>query len=391
MKRHSLPRSLGVAVFALAAALAAAQDAYQSGQRALDRQDWKAAAELFAEAAESGGERADAALYWRGYALHKGGRPAEALEALADLRRGFPQSDWLDDARALELEIRPANGAAGDFEDEELRLYAVSALMNADPERAVPILERLLRRDESPELKDRALFVLSQSRSRRARELLAAVARGELEPELRRRAIEYLGVAGGEENAKLLAAIYAAEADVEVKEQVLQSFMIAGRKAEVLAAARGERDARLRGKAIELLGVMGAREELHELYRAESGTAARRRVLEAASIAGDVDFLAGVARQESDRELRRKAIQGLGITSRGRAGAVLVEVYRAAGADRETKGAVLDALFVQGNARSLIELARGETDRELRREALQKLSIMGTPEALDFLLEALED
>lgn len=372
------------------AAAGAQADPYREGQAALDRQDWPAAAQEFARAAAAGGERVDAALYWRAYALQRAGRGAEAVPVIADLRRRFPRSEWLDDARALELEIRPpANGAAGEIEDQELRLYAVSALMQAQPERAVPILEQLLARDEPRELKERALFVLSQSSSPRARELLMEMARGRRQPELQRKAIEYLGLFGGEDSARLLAAIYAESADAEVKEQVLQSYMIGGRKPEVLAAARDERDPRLRRKAIQLLGVMGARAELHDMF-AGGDSAVRRDVLQALFVAGDVDFLAQVARAEGDPAVRRQAIEGLGVSGRDRAGPILMELYRQ-NTDHEVKSAVLNGLFVQGNAAGLIELARQERDRGLRREALQRLSLMNSPEALDFLLKALEE
>jgi hypothetical protein len=51
---------------------------------------------------------------------------------------------------------------------------------------------------------------------------------------------------------------------------------------------------------------------------------------------------------------------------------------------------VLQAFFVQGNAKRLIEIARTEKDPELKRKAVQHLSVMGHPDATKFLLEILE-
>jgi len=55
------------------------------------------------------------------------------------------------------------------------------------------------------------------------------------------------------------------------------------------------------------------------------------------------------------------------------------------------KRAVIDALFVDGDARTMIVLARGEKDRELRRAMLQKLSMMDSPDAVEFLNQQLEN
>jgi hypothetical protein len=57
--------------------------------------------------------------------------------------------------------------------------------------------------------------------------------------------------------------------------------------------------------------------------------------------------------------------------------------------DTIVRKAVLNAFFLQGNARQLIEVARKETDPELKRAAVQKLSLMGSKEATEFLMELL--
>ena len=47
-------------------------------------------------------------------------------------------------------------------DDEDLKFAAIEALITAPPERAMPIVQRVLAGDASDELKGRALFVLSQ-------------------------------------------------------------------------------------------------------------------------------------------------------------------------------------------------------------------------------------
>ena len=88
---------------------------YRDGQKALDDKDWKAAARAFRGVAGAKGSEADAALYWLAYALHQDGDEAGALAALRDLRASYPRSGWIDDSRALELELRgrDTRGIAG--------------------------------------------------------------------------------------------------------------------------------------------------------------------------------------------------------------------------------------------------------------------------------------
>ena len=62
--------------------------------------------------------------------------------------------------------------------DEDLKLMALNGLMNSDPERAIPMLEKILQGNQSPKLKERALFVLSQNDNAKARQILLQIARG---------------------------------------------------------------------------------------------------------------------------------------------------------------------------------------------------------------------
>lgn len=184
------------------------QERYRQGQEALDAGRFAEAADTFGALAEelaaAGRPNADAALYWQAWALSRQSRKREALAALRDLARRYPDSVWLDDARALEVELERGSGSPGELGDEELKLYAVNGLMNLDPERAIPVLEEVLAGDQGPKVKERALFVLSQSGEPRAYQILARVAR-EGEPDERRQAIQYLGMAGTEESRELLA------------------------------------------------------------------------------------------------------------------------------------------------------------------------------------------
>jgi HEAT repeat protein len=367
------------------------EEAYDRGTQALDEEHWDRAIEAFDAVVRMAGRKADAGLYWKAYGLNKAGRAADALAAIAQLRKSAPQSKWLNDARALEMEIRQRAGQRTSPEtegDEDLKLMALNGLLNTDSERALPLLEKFLTGSgNSSKLRERALFVLSQSDSPRAREIVARIARGQQSPDMQETAIRYLGLFGGDASKQALADLYASSSDMSVKKAVLQSFMVSGQKARVLAAARGEKSEELRKSAIHLLGVMGAQTELWEMYQADPSVEVKKSILHAMFVGGGSDRLTEVARNEKDPELRKAAIHSLGVMG-DRTGPVLLSIY-ASDADREVRRQILHALFVQGNVKALIQIARTEKDPELRKEAVSHLSHTGSKEATDFLVELL--
>ena len=365
---------------------------YERGTSALDSGDWDSAARSFEQVVKMNGSRADGALYWLAYSRNKQGRRDEALAILREFSAKFPKSSWGKEARALELEIRPASGKTvlreSSTEDEDLKLMAINSLMNTEPDRAIPLLEKVLNGPASPKLKERALFVLAQSGSTRARGILADVARGKSGPDLQEKAIHYLGVSGGRSNGELLEEIYASTTSSEIKEKVLHAFMVSGNKERILAAAKGEKSPELRASAVHWLGTMGARTELWQMYRSETSGPVKESLIHAMSIAGDTEHLAEIARTDPDAGARAKAIHGLGISGRERSGAALVSIYKGE-KNVELRKAVLHGLFIQNNARALVEIARTETDPGLKSEAVHRLSLMHDKDATDYMLEIL--
>jgi HEAT repeat protein len=364
---------------------------YEAGQRLLEKSQWQQAAERFAGVADLKGTRVDAALYWKAYALDRLGQKAEALAAAAELIKGFPNSRWMSDAKALEIQVRQSVGQPVRPEaeaDEELKLLAIQGLQHSNPEQAIPMLEKILQGTQSPRLKERALFVLAQSNSPRARQVITAIAKGGGNPDLQRRAIQYLGTNGTRENRELLAEIYAASTDIDVKRRILRAFMVAGDRARVLAAATGESAPELRAEAVRQLGVMGAHDELWQLYQKENTVDVKKQILQAMFVGGNATRLIELANSEPNPELRRTAIRNLGIMGSRQTGDALVALY-AKEKDVEIRKAVVQGLFTQGNAEQLVAIARKETDPAMRKELVRRLSTMNSKVATDYLLEIL--
>jgi len=389
------------------------EELYDDGREALEEDRFEQAAAKFKELATMNGTQADAALYWKAYAENRLGRRDVALATLASLKQRFPQSRWQKDAAALEIEVRQSNGQTPHPEaqkDEELRILAIQGLMNSDSDRAIPLLEKLLNSSASPNEKSKALFVLAQSGSPKAREVLANIARGQANPELQRKAIEYLGLFGGgvrggvkggvnggikggvgsaQASGDTLAEIYASSTDASVKRAILKTYMISGDKEHLFAAAKNEKNDELKREAIRQLGLTGAQNELGQLYAMDISLEIRKELLQAFFLAGDAARLANVAQSDKNPEIRSTAIRDLGLVNSDEGNKALLAIY-AKESDRNLREEVLNALFIEGNAAALVTIARGEKDPELKKTAVQKLSLMNSKEATDYMMELLQ-
>jgi len=363
---------------------------YDKGTRALDAARWDDARQIFEAIANGKGPRADGALYWKAYAENRLGRRDEALATLASLRQQFPSSDWLNDAQALTVEIQQQGGKPLDPNAEasdDMKMLALSGIGNTDPERAVPILERLLKSPaSSPRLKDKALFVLTQNRSPQAQQLLVSIAKSGSNPDIQLRALRYMVMAGNKNVAPDIAAIYSSSHNQAIKRQAISSLMMAKGADELYNIARTEQDPALRQEAIRNLGNLRQTDKLAQLYQAG---VAKKEVLESMFMLGDPTRLLEIARTEKDPELRGAAIRSLGMMRSTQAQDGLVALYSTE-QDMAVKKKIVEAIWMQQNAKALVEVARKEPNAEMKRDIVQKLTMMKSKDATEYLMELLK-
>ena len=224
---------------------------YQQARSRIDSDQYDRALEPLERVISAKGTRADAALYWKAYSLMKLSRRDEALSTLGQLTKQFPESGWVRDARALEVEVKQAAGqnVSADIADDETKLLALQGIMRTDPDAALPAVEKLLAGGASVRLKDRALFVLSQSRNDKALGIISNVARTNPNPDLKQRAIRYLGQSSSPQAVDTLTAVYRAESSVDTKKAVISALASSRNTAATTALitlARGERNAELK-------------------------------------------------------------------------------------------------------------------------------------------------
>jgi len=449
------------------------EEALAAGKDAIYQEQWQKALDSYSQVVKAGRAHVDEGLYWQAYAQHKLGQNQQALKTIAQLRREYPRSQWIKDAGVIEQEIRPTSP---DIESDcDLKILAVNSLMNTDPDRAVPIIEKLLNNGGNSgqcegKIFDKALFVLSQSDSPRARDLMLQIATGKLHPELQKKAIHYLGISG---NHDTLMKIYQGSSNVEAKKSALHSLGISGGCSELLTLSSGEKDPQLVKEAIHSMGIAGCRSQVRDLYNKVTDPGVKRDLLHSTIVSGDTELQQKVAMSDPDPKLRAEALKDLGVSGgctqlsgfsasekdpevvhaaikamgvggcqqqlrdlygkattpdmkrevlhstivsgdtelqervaltdpdpslkteaikdlgiSGGSSATLTKIYQN-DQNRDVRYAVINALFIKGDAHSLVELARKETNPELKKELVQKMSVMGNREATDYLMEIL--
>lgn len=349
---------IGLAM-ALAGA-ASAQDAGQAGLAAARAQQEAGRAEMAAQAAALDAQGASL----RAGAAAQAGQLAE-LRALGAVAGAFPGS------------------ARKPTEQEELAMTALEGLMGAPPERALPLVKRVLEGKQTDLVKSRALFVLSQIDLPEAQTLLIGVAR-QSQGELRSEAIRMIGISGDAKGLGVLKELYAS-ADAQAREEIMGAYLIAGRTQELLELALKAKDAEEMDALVRTLGAMGAIEELRKLGDAGKQSGG---LVQAYAVAGDLASLRKMA-SASDPAVRAEAISNIGIIDGPEARQALRDIYRSS-PDVQTREAALQGMMIAGDSKGLLELYRSSQKPEEKRELLRTLTLTGGDEAMEAIDAALQ-
>ena len=250
-----------------------------------------------------------------------------------------------------------AQDAVSDVEDpsEVLKIAALEALLAAPPERALPLVTKVLDADNTAEVKEAALFVLSQIDLPEAQQRLLDMARSG-DPNLAAEAVRMIGISGDPEAMAGLDALYSA-GDEELREAVLEAYLIAGDTDAVYDIAANAASAAEFEAAVQMLGAMGATEKLRSLSETSGYT--------------------------------EELIQALGIAGGEDVNQTLMELYRGAETD-EIREAALEGMLISGYDEGVLELYRESTDINEKRELLQMLAMMDSDLVLEVIDAALE-
>ena len=269
--------------------------------------------------------------------------------------------------------------------EEELALAAMEGLMHQPPERALPIIKKVLAGSQTTLVKKRALFVLSQIRSPEAQELLLQAVRSP-DASLRGEAIRSIGIGGDAKSLDALQTVYSTGTE-DVKKEVLQAWLIAGRKDAVYQAALNAKSEDEAREAIQILSAMGATDELRRLGdrpNAHSG------LTQAYAISGDLASLRKIAEGNGEVSQRVEAVRHIGIIRNDAARAALRDIYSRS-TDEKIKEAAMQGMLIARDEQGVLALYRAAKTSDEKRALLRTLTAMDSDAALQAIDAALEE
>jgi HEAT repeat protein len=395
------------------------------------------------------------AYYWNAFALYRIGGTSQlhaALDALDAQRGSHPKAATRGDAQALERRIEgelarrgeqdaaiwvagaaevgvpptppappaapaaPAASAApassrasidGDrcaSDEDDTKLAALSALQQMDDARARPILRRVLSRRDAASvcLRRKAAFLIAQESAEGAEEILLNAARNDPDREVREQAVFWLSQVGTDNAVGALDSIVRTSSDEALRERAIFALsQQAGQRAQQALrryAERPDQPPELRAKAIFWIGQSGGPENdafLRALFGRVMDDTLRNKVLFSIAQGGGAEnarFLLGVARDgRQPLELRKQALFWAGQANAPIAD--LTALY-AALADRPLREQLLFVYSQRDEPAAvdrLLDIARHDPDRELRRKALYWLGQSADPRAAKALQDIIEE
>ena len=365
------------------------------------------------------------AYYWQAFALYQIGSESELKTARALLqkqRTSYKSAGTVTsgesgtlltrvngqlarggDSRAGEIISRNAEDAASaqcpTDANEEIRIEALNAALQLNSEQAIPLLKQVLaKRDAcSAKLREKAVFIVSQKRGGDVEDILLGTARNDPSPKVREQAVFWLSQVNTERALGYLEDILKNSSDDRIADKAI--FAISqhnsARASQMLRdyASNQNADFKLRDKAIFWLGQRRGNENatfLRELYAKERDAKLKDKIIFALSQQrGNDTWLMEVATNENETiEMRKKALFWAG-QNRSTSVAQLSALYDRMGS-REMKDQLI---FVYSQRREreavdkLMDIAKKESDRELRKKAIFWLGQSKDPRAAEFLMQ----
>ena len=176
----------------------------------------------------------------------------------------------------------------------------------------------------------------------------------------------------------ILEGILNGNQPVKLKERALFVLSQSGsqRAFEIVVRTAKSGPPDLRERAVRTLGILGgerARGVLADIYNSTSDVSVKKSVLKSYMISGDRSHLLSLAKGESNPELRADAVMQLGVVG---ARNELSELYSTE-QSLEVRKKILQAMFIGGNSEKLAEIARNEKILDLKVTAIRNLGLLG--------------
>jgi HEAT repeat protein len=272
---------------------------------------------------------------------------------------------------------------------------AVLAIALHDDARVTGLLKNFIRSSQNARVRSSSVYWLGQIGGEQA--FLADIVRNDSEDrKLRRQAAHAIGESRDRGALALLQSLYDAVKDAEVHRSLVQAAGDNqdqdGAFAFILKVAKSDPDREARRTAVRQLGEFerdAAVDELMKIYAGDADNEVKRTVLHSLAETKQPKAqgrLLELARTEPNPELRRQAIHVLA----ERGASVVEDLIKLYDGERspEVRRAVLQSLSEIKSNRvedKIFEVARGDENMELRRQAIRLLGERAGKRSLDFL------
>jgi HEAT repeat protein len=405
-----------------------ADSLYRAAREALNRYEYRRAAQLFRQLRERHprSEYAGDAVYWEAFSLYRIGTVDDlrtALRVLESPQPRYSNEEIRAGAAALATRIRGALAMRGDRdaarqvertaqadaqtcdpEDISVRVEALSALSQMDGETVVPILRRVLaRRDQcSAQLRRRALSILGRRGDTAAVATFLSVAKTDPDQNVRAEAIGYLARQPGDRVVDALEDLLRTSSDERVQRSAVRALAHhespRARRSLRALIERADVGEQLRREAIGSFERERSSADdaayIRSLYGRLESQRLKEAVIHAASRLGGADneqWLANLVKNPNEpSQLRAAALGRLGRTTMPIS--EFSKMYDAA-TERGIREQVMNILAYRKEPEAtdkLIEIARTGTDPQLRRLAINYLTRKNDPRTQKLLLEILD-
>jgi hypothetical protein len=341
-----------------------------------DEQWPRAIDELRVAVADPKEPRRDEALYWLAHSLNQSGDQASAVETIGRLERDFPSSMWVKPARSLRIEIAvrlnrsdvlwwtalpPPPAVVAPTPPVRVRAPRMPPPTAVPPPTLPPPPPPTLwytdKYDPDADLRIQALGGLMKTDAEKVVPILGRIAFESENPGPAIRAVFMLA----------------------------QSSLPTARATVVRVAMTAPEAVRL--AAVRDLGRFGGPEALKDLLNlyTTANEPVKLQIVKSLGERAETFALLRIVESEKDGTLRFSAIAGL-----GQAGGVdqLARMYNSASLKR--KRPIIVGLFMARADVELIRIADAESDAELRQAALERLRLLGTPKAREYLQKVSE-
>jgi HEAT repeat protein/TolA-binding protein len=411
-----------------------ADSIYRLAREALNRGEYRRAAQLFNEVTKKypRSEYAIHSAYYEAFARYRAGGTDDLREALKILEERSTQfasirNDGNVDGPALQARIQGALAARGDEKAAEavrknaaqsggcdreevgVRAEALSALGQMDLAAAMPVIKKVLGRlDECTiELRRRALYVIGRQPTNEAVAIILDVAKNDPDPGIRGEAMRWLPRVAGDNAVPQLEDILRSSTDEQTQRSAIHALgsidTERARRAVRTIIERNDAAERVRYDAIISLsrdreGRTLSADEMNyvrSLYAKLESARLKEAVLTSASrvpTPENQQFLLGIVRNTNETpSLRVTALQRLGRMETVTA-VEIAKLYDVADT-RSLREQILSALSQRKEPEAIdkmIEIARKDTDPQIRRYAISLLTRSNNARAKQFLQEMID-